>query len=63
MSVAFLCRLEIVENRFGAGYATRREQAARCLNEVAGPNQMIPAEIVVSLRRTPGDGEAGDNSA
>src|SRR3954453_22622489 len=63
MSVAFLCRLEIVENRFGAGFATRREQPARCLNEVAGPNQMIPAEIVVSLRRTPGDGEAGDNSA
>src|SRR3954449_6772950 len=51
MSVAVLCRLEIVENRFGAGFATRREQAARCLNGVARPNQMIPAEIFISLRR------------
>ena len=61
MSVALLDGAQIGEDfeRFMAG--PRRQEAARRFDEVARPDEVISAEIVVSLVEPPGDGQAGDD--
>jgi hypothetical protein len=61
MPVGLLHGDQIIQDRLGMGAASRGEEPAGDLHEVARPHQMIAAQIVVALRRTPGDGKASDD--
>jgi hypothetical protein len=43
--------------------SARGQQSASTLDQIARPNKVIAAEILVALVEAPGNGEAGDDAA
>src|SRR5206468_12481963 len=59
--VGFLRDPEVGEHPVHGIASTGREQSARTLNEVAGPDEMITAEIAVDLGETPRTRKDGED--
>jgi hypothetical protein len=62
VTVRLLRHLQVAQHAPDVLVGTDCDEAARDLDEIPGPDQVIAAQIVVRLRRSPGDGEAGDDS-
>src|SRR5260221_13123006 len=63
VSVGFLCCLKVMQHAESVVVSTRCQQSTSALNQIAGPDKVIAAQIFVTLVETPGNGEAGDDSA
>ena len=59
----FLSGFEIAENSYGVSDGAGGEQCAGSFDEIAGPDEVIAAEVFVAFVEAPGDGEAGDDAA
>src|SRR5580693_5053061 len=58
-----LCDLEIAKHSDGVCHRASSQQSASGLYQVARPDQVITAQILVAFVESPGDGEAGDDAA
>src|SRR6185312_2282558 len=63
MPVGFLDRHEIAQDAFSGVCRTGREQPAGNLDEIAWPNQMVAAKIVIALGRAPRNRQTCDDCA
>ena len=63
MPVGFLCGLEIMQNAQGVIVRSCRKQSAGVLDQIARPDQVVPAKILIALVESPWNGKAGDDSA
>ena len=63
MTVGLLRRLEPAQHPPGVGKRAAGRQAAGGLDEIARPDEVIAAEILVALVEPPGDRQAGDHAA
>ena len=63
MAIRFLDRDQIIEHGLRGGDGARRQQAAGGFDEIARPDQMIAAEIVIALGEAPGNRKARDDGA
>jgi hypothetical protein len=63
MTVSFLRDLQIPQDAPGVLMRTDRDEAARGLDEVAGPHQVIATQVVVGLREAPRDRQTGNDPA
>ena len=63
MAVRLLCDLEVAQypSRFVAG--ADGDECRTRFDQIARPDQMIPAQIVVTLGEAPRNGEAGNDAA
>ena len=63
VAIRLLYGAEIAEHGLGLVIGARRQQAAGILDEIARPDEVIAAEILIALVEAPGNGEAGDDRA
>ena len=63
MSVGLLRRLEPAQDAARIVERAGRHQRARGLDQIARPDEVIAAEILVAARETPRDRQAGDDAA
>ena len=63
VAVGLLDGAQIGEDRQRVVGGAGGEEAARGLDQVARPDQMVAAEVVVALAEAPGDRQAGDRRA
>jgi len=63
VAVPFLDDGEIVEHGACIRYGPGCEQSARRFHQIARPDQMIAAKVVIALAEAPGDGKAGNDGA
>ena len=63
MAVGFLGHLQVSQHAPDLLVRAHRDEAAGGLDEVAGPHQVIAAQVVVGLGEAPRDRQAGDDPA
>ena len=63
MAIRFLCGFEVAEHAERIVLGSGGQETAGDLYQIARPHQVIAAEIFVSLIKSPGDGEAGDDAS
>ena len=60
MTVRFLGDLQVIQHPAGIAMRPGSQQPARRFHQVARPGQVIAAQVIISLGKTPRDGETGD---
>src|SRR5579864_62698 len=61
--IGLLCRFEIVQNSNRVPGGSGSQEAGSSLNQISRPDEVIPAQIVVTFVEAPGNGKAGDYAA
>ena len=62
VSIGFLRGLEVMQHAESVVVSARCQQSASALDQIARPNEMVAAQVLVAFVEAPGDGEAGDDS-
>jgi hypothetical protein len=63
VSIGFLRGFEIMQHAESVVVSARGQQSARALDQIARPDQVVAAQILVAFVEAPGNGEAGDDAA
>ena len=63
MSVGFLRSFEIMQHAKRIVVRSGGQQSASVLDQVAGPDQVVAAQVLVTLVEAPWDGKTGNDSA
>ena len=61
--VRLLGDFQIAQHAQSVGFGARGQKTKRGFHQVAGPDQMVSAQIFVAFVESPGNGEAGDDAS
>ncbi len=63
VSIGFLSGLEIMQHAQSVVVSARGQQSAGIFDQIARPDEVVTAQVLVALVEAPGNGEAGDDAA